>query len=387
MAIKNNSRWWAFLAIFAAVFAFRARALGDHGALSFNEGLQIMEEDQTLAGQTVDQQLATMNRWFEGLYGYNLRCQDGWFSGLSGVRCLMGMRAFAKAAYENRIPKYPVTSDRSLIVTISKTHVYSPVRWEGAQPTLSVPFDATPEQIGTFVRGELGDEGFVRPMQLLTVIDSMKNQFTKKTGLDVAFDSAVGLDQWYRGMYLLSLLGQNEPQIFKNIADVEAIEISNSNRGPYDKHLEFTDGVDASASYENLRSYFLNAGRRKTSSRIQRLKQVRIDIEVLKRIVARELSVNHVYCSRLRDLTMDQCQQALERLAETPKEAGPYRVPADVLVIATEEEVGDQWDYYLDAQSGSQMILLAENFSASDFLGFIKKQGWLELSKNQGALR
>lgn len=386
MEIKNKSRWWTVFAVLA-VFAFRAHALGDHGALSFNEGLQIMEEDQTLAGQTVDQQLSTMNRWFEGLYGYDLRCEDGWFSQLSSVRCLMGMRAFAKAAYEDRIPKYPVTSDHALIVTISKAHVYTRVRWAGAQPNLSVPFDATPEQIGTFIRGELGSEGFARPMQLLTVIDSMKNQFTKKTGMDVAFDLAVDLDQWYRGVYLLSLLAENEPRVFKDLADVEAIEISNYNRGPYDKHLEFTDGIDASASYENLRSYFLNADRRRSSSRIQRLKQVRIDIEVLKRIVARELGVNHVYCSRLKDLTMDQCQQALERLAKTPKEAGPYRVPADVLVIATEEEVGDQWDYYLDAQSGSQMMLLAEDFSASDFVDFVKKQGWLELSKNQGALR
>ena len=329
-----------------------------------------MELMQQIAGIPIEAQTRRVSRWIEDRHSVRARCAQGFFSGLSDLRCVMGLRTLANALNLGKIPRLP----EFLAVEIGD-------EWRGLVinarvAKVTIPYRAAEWAVTFFISSELTSPEYAKRIQLLHQMEDLREEIESLSGKEVEIDEALNNTDALSGLYGLKLYLKSTGQPLNGPSEV--IVISNGFRLPYEDGMKLKEDISSRAHIRKLDAYFANPSRLGYGTPgswpytfFRERDLLAPAIEELKKV----LKAEEVICSPA-GLTLRDCRLSMQRLTNVLR-LPTLRLPKiERIIFTTPEEMPVAADSFLDSKSNKTVLLVRSDFGLAPLLRIFNLLGW-----------
>jgi hypothetical protein len=333
----------------------------------FTNSLLKLDEMNLIAGASISEQIQLLPNWLAKNFKILPTCDSGFVLGLDDLRCLIGMRQLTEDLIESKIQ----LPDEIVRVTISHSKTWKSLNaWE-RQVVVSIPYDATKEQLRLFFLAEFSRPEFRSRQNLFNEIRMLNEEIQAITSTKIEVDQSLTLNSEIEGLYRILLWAKSEHIILSQ--HVEVLKIANSFSIPYEENLVLKRNIPYFADLALIRGKVAAIQPPKVESLSIQFISDREFLTKTRLSLGTQFGITSVECSHLADLTVRQCTNALIRLSSV---LSHLKTKPAILVIAGRKEAPEAFDQFTDPQTKNLILIVRENFNKFDIRKFYKSINW-----------
>lgn len=354
-------------ALFTVLLCAQARAGSD-----FARDLMLMEEMNISANLTTEDQLPALATWINQRFGYEMSCDRGLLSGLTGIKCLIGLRKFARAVALETEPKPAIP----LRVKIASS--WAPMPGDGSAIEISVPFNADQNDLRTFLHSQLATPAFRSEIRVRGQIADAESAFENRFGVKIKYDGRLSSIDALNGLLRASAI---DPSVLKG--QVEAIEIGQSSLPLHERKFLLTAtlafGAGPHAMEQALRQ--AQAGKwvltdEQWPMTAQEFIALRTNVNELRKKLQQKGLAKSIICSDRSGLTLRQCYGGLRKLELLSTRPGFSPQNADLMVVGDRTEFKKDVGTDYNEQERKTAVLIRQDVRMPELYEYAQSNGW-----------
>ncbi|MBX3022123.1 MAG: hypothetical protein KF799_10655 [Bdellovibrionales bacterium] len=339
-------------------------------AIPGNDTIALAKEAFEFSNAHLAQIPARLSELIRTDYGYHVGCDDSFWTGLSDLQCIDGLRSFARALYNGSITRLEGRESSLLQIHLVQGDLPQ-IHYGEWNAMVQLPYIFTPVRMYEFVMPILLNPSFHRLATGVEHFEAYKENIHLNTGLIMEFDPSLSIGQRWHSLRQLEILMRQSPATFDRATEVLRVgadfeELSESG-------MKLRESIPARADWKEIKAFLdWSAAEANDTGTLADIQSERRQVAELQETLLARIEVP-IQCSPFATLNSKKCRQGLQRLSEFIRRHPDIKIRARGILIVAPGESPSRW---YESKEDPHIIKIRTDFGFASLDSFGQTKGW-----------